>query len=113
MADDEKSQEDKTEEPSERRLREAVEKGDVPHSADINSVFLLGGFALVIGTAGPAGVTFMARGKVWFESLGRVGTDASDVLSVSTQFLLGVGVVLLVPLGIFFCGRISRRDFST
>lgn len=112
MADEEKPQEDKTEEPSERRLREAVEKGDVPHSADINSVFLLGGFALVIGTAGPASVTFMARGKGWFESLGRVGPDASDILSLSTQFLLGIGIILFVPLGIFFAAGLTAGLFQ-
>lgn len=102
MAAEDTDQEDKTEEPSERRLREAIEKGDVPRSADVNTVFILGSFALFIAMAGPTGSSFLAVGRGFLGHIGSVGLDGADVLSASTQFLSGVALVLVLPFALFF-----------
>lgn len=113
------SHEDRTEEPSERRLREAIERGDVPRSADVNSVFVLGGLALAIAMAGPASGSIMALGRAWFERVGGVGNEARDVFAASTQFLAGTALIVLVPLGLFFVAGLAsglvqhRPVFST
>ena len=39
---------DRTEEPTQRRLDQAIERGDVAKSQEINTFFVLGGFALAI-----------------------------------------------------------------
>lgn len=105
--DQDTQQEDRTEEPSERRLREAIERGDVPRSTDVNSAFILGGLALAIAMAGPAGSSFAALGRAWFENIGRVGTDAKDVMAASTQFLAGMALIVMVPLGLFFVAGLA------
>src|SRR3989339_312245 len=44
----EQDQEDRTEEPTEKRLREAREKGDVPRSRELGNVAVLGVTALAL-----------------------------------------------------------------
>ena len=41
-------QEDRTEEPTQRKLDEAIKRGDVAKSAEINTLFVLGGFTLAL-----------------------------------------------------------------
>ncbi|MEA1831835.1 flagellar biosynthesis protein FlhB [Methylobacterium durans] len=44
--------EDRTEEPTQRRLDQAIERGDVANSVEINTFFILGTFTLVLLLAG-------------------------------------------------------------
>ena len=46
-------QEDKTEEPTQRRLDQAIERGDVATSAEINTFAILGAFTLALVIAAP------------------------------------------------------------
>lgn len=47
-------QDDRTEEPTQKRLEEAIKRGDVAKSAELNTLFVLGGFALgLMMLAGP------------------------------------------------------------
>src|ERR671916_1182410 len=41
---------DRTEEPTERKLEEAIKRGDVAKSQEINTLFVLGGFTLALLT---------------------------------------------------------------
>lgn len=41
-------QDDRTEEPTQRKLEEAIKRGDVAKSVEINTLFVLGGFALTL-----------------------------------------------------------------
>ncbi|GLS43262.1 flagellar biosynthesis protein FlhB [Methylobacterium brachythecii] len=53
-------QEDKTEEPTQRRIDQAIERGDVANSVEINTFFMLGAFTLALMlTAGPVATTLM------------------------------------------------------
>jgi flagellar biosynthetic protein FlhB len=49
MAEDDKDDSEKTEEPSQKRLEDALKKGQIYQSREINSLFLLAAFALLIG----------------------------------------------------------------
>jgi flagellar biosynthesis protein FlhB len=49
---DEKDDDDKTEEPTARKLEEAIKKGDVAKSMELNTFFVLGGFTLAILMSG-------------------------------------------------------------
>lgn len=102
MASDDADPEDKTEEPSERRLREAIEKGDVPHSADVNTVFILASFALFVAMAAPMGVSVLAVGRGFLGQIGTVGLQGSDVLSASTQFLSALVLIFILPFALFW-----------
>ena len=46
-------QEDRTEDPTERKLEEAIKRGDVAKSQEINTLFVLGGFTLALLTTSP------------------------------------------------------------
>ncbi len=59
---DEKDDDDKTEEPTARKLEEAIKKGDVPKSIELNTFFLLGGFTLAIVISGGYAVRETALG---------------------------------------------------
>ncbi len=82
-------QEDRTEDPTERKLEEAIKRGDVAKSQEINTLFVLGGFTLALLTTsahvsstmmfdlrgflmnahlvpeGPAGLTAVGRHALW------------------------------------------------
>lgn len=45
---EEKDQEDRTEEPTQRKLDQAQEKGDVAKSIELNTFFILGGFTIAM-----------------------------------------------------------------
>ena len=51
MADD-KEDDDKTEEPTQRKLEEAIKRGDVAKSIELNTFFVLSGFALAMVVSG-------------------------------------------------------------
>ncbi len=50
MAGEDDGQE-RSHEPTQRRLEEAAKKGDVPRSVEVNTLFVLGGLTLVLGVA--------------------------------------------------------------
>ena len=52
MSDEAPEQSSKTEDPSEKKLRDAHEKGNVVKSQEVNNWFILGGSALVFGVLG-------------------------------------------------------------
>jgi flagellar biosynthetic protein FlhB len=45
---DEPDSDDRTEEPTQRKLDEAIKRGDVAKSQEINTLFVLGGFTLAL-----------------------------------------------------------------
>ncbi len=49
---DEKEDDDKTEEPTQRRLEEAAKRGDVAKSLELNTFFVLAGFTLAVVVSG-------------------------------------------------------------
>ncbi len=55
-------QEDKTEEPTQRRIEQAIERGDVAKSVEINTLAILGAFTLALMLAGPMIAGDLKRG---------------------------------------------------
>ena len=92
MADD---QDQKTEEPSARKLEQAREKGDVPKSQEVTTLFILGaGAAALAFMAGPmaGAVARMARGHY----------DRLDQYTISGPALLDMmGRLLTELVGVF------------
>ena len=64
MSDEAPEQDQKTEDPSERKLRDAQEKGNVAKSQEVNTWFILSGAALVFALmAGPISQSLVASLK--------------------------------------------------
>ena len=97
MADDEQDKEQKTEEPTGKRLEEAFEKGNIPHSREVTSFVMLAMLALVVSWFAPSILyntkvmltPFLADAEsipVDQEGLGNVLSD----LMVTSVFILAV-----------------------
>ena len=96
MSDEAPEQEQKTEDPSERKLRDAQEKGNVVKSQEVNTWFILSGSALVFAMmAGPTSQSLVGTLKILLENAEKfeVGSQAL------TQFWSDLaGSILLVAI---------------
>jgi flagellar biosynthetic protein FlhB len=96
VSDEAPEQEQKTEDPSERKLRDAQEKGNVVKSQEVNTWFILSGSALVFAMmAGPTSQSLVASLKVILENADRfeVGSQALQAFWMNLA-----GSILLVAL---------------
>ena len=102
--------EDKTEEPSQRRLQQAVEKGDVAKSVEINNLFVLAAGTLGIMIAGGAVSRHLAmqlRGLI--EHSYQI-TPQGDALSAVWTHAISAGLLALaLPLGFIMLGGIAAN----
>ncbi|GJE00161.1 flagellar biosynthesis protein FlhB [Methylobacterium isbiliense] len=91
-------QEDRTEEPTQKRLDDAIRRGDVANSQEINTLFLLGGFTLVLLVASgwiARTLTLDLRGLL--ATLHQVPADAAGFAGVGQRAMLALGLALVVP----------------
>lgn len=109
MSDDQdKSQ--KTEEPTEKRLREAEEKGDVPRARDVGQLATLAGFWLVVVAAVPLGASHLAETLLpLIENPDdiRLHGAAADVVQGLGWVIVGAGVALLPAFALLFVSGIA------
>jgi flagellar biosynthesis protein FlhB len=95
-------QEDKdnqTEDPSQRKLEKAAEKGDVPRSQEVNTWFVLGGGTLAImATSGQASsdLTVSLRGLI--QNIHTVPFDRGGLSAYGSSVILGTLAALAAPL---------------
>lgn len=94
-------QEDKTEDPSQRRIDEAIKRGDVAKSQEISTFFILGALtlALMLSAAGSAHV--LARGLRGFLAQPHLVHGSAPGFMAAGRAALGTGLsALLLPVGI-------------
>lgn len=100
MADD-ADKDDRTEEPTQRKLEQAAEKGDVPRSQEIGTFFVLCGLALALLIAGgwsAQNMTLSLRG--FLMNAHQVPPDADGFLYVTRQGVLTGFLALGAPFGL-------------
>ncbi|TFZ57333.1 flagellar biosynthesis protein FlhB [Methylorubrum sp. Q1] len=105
---DETDDEDKTEDPTPRRIEQAIERGDVPNSPEINTFFILAAFTLALMlSARPVaeGLTRDMRG--FLEHAGGLPSDAGTYLGVALRVAWVCTKALAVPLGIAMLAAIA------
>ncbi len=121
-------QEDRTEQPSEKRLREARERGDVPRSRELGNVAVLGCAVIALkATSGHIGAASRdwLRGALTFD---RALIDAPDRFIPHAASLFGALVLPMLPLvlaalaacvvapmvmgGLRFAGQSLQPDFK-
>ena len=94
--------ESKTEEPSEKRLREAEEKGNIAKSQEIGHWFVF--LAAMLGMwmlADNLSRSFIRGSVVFFEQPHRIGIDPSNLLRLTLDTALTIGGALAPILGLF------------
>jgi flagellar biosynthetic protein FlhB len=97
---DEKDQEDRTEEPTQRKLEEAIKGGDVARSIEIGTFFVLCGFTLaMIVAGGPALRNAALSLRAFLMNAHQVSPDASGFTHVTTKGVMTGFAAMAGPLG--------------
>jgi flagellar biosynthesis protein FlhB len=92
---------DRTEEPTQRKLDDAIAKGDVARSTEINTLFVLGGFTLALMLSSGAIAERLAltlRG--FLMNAHQVPADGAGVLTAAKTALWAGLLALALPAGI-------------
>lgn len=98
MADEDDSS-DKTEDPTQKRLDQALERGDVAKSQEINTWFMIAGGTLVLSTFSRSigdGIVVPLRNLIansWM-----IPTDGPDLLTLAHSLVYAVAAAIGVPL---------------
>ena len=112
-------QEDKTEEPTPRRLEQAIERGDVANSIEINTFFILSAFTLALLLAAtPVAGRLAADMRGFLAQAGAVPADPQALAGLGTRIL---GIVLqaialpagMVCLAALAAGLLQHRPIFT
>ncbi|WP_375464398.1 flagellar biosynthesis protein FlhB [uncultured Methylobacterium sp.] len=94
-------QEDKTEEPTQRRLDQAVERGEVATSTEINTFAILGAFTLALLIAGPGiARTLLTDMRGFLTNAHAVPDDAHAMAGIAGRSLWIWLQALAVPAGL-------------
>lgn len=91
-------QEDKTEEPTQRRIDKAIESGDVANSVEINTFFILGAFTLgLLLAAGPIARGMLPDLRAYLANLHEVPADAHGFAQAGSRGLFIWLKALAIP----------------
>ena len=99
MADEDDSSEDKTEDPTQKRLDQALERGDVAKSQEVNTWFMIAGATLILST--------------FAGSIGGLQTPLKNVIAQSWMIRTdGAGLLMLaqnLEYAVFVAVGVSHR----
>ncbi len=91
--------EDKTEEPTGRRLSEATEKGNIPRSQEVNHWFMLAGLTFTIAMLlGSVGSKLVGTLTPYLERPDQISVTLGSATSLLAGLSSGVAVILFPPL---------------
>lgn len=102
MAED-TDQEDKTEDPSDRRIEQAIERGDVPKSMEVATFFALGAGTLALMISGSVGLgDFIGGMRAFMGNAHQVSIDSNGLMGIAqfsaSKFFIIVGIPFLFAL---------------
>lgn len=102
MAED-SDQEDKTEDPTDRRVEQAIERGDVPKSMEAATFFALGAGTLALMITGTVGLgDFVGGMRAFLANAHQVSVDGGGLMGVAQfsagKFFVIVGIPFLFAL---------------
>src|SRR5829696_10248408 len=101
---------DRTEEPTQRRLDQAIERGDVAKSQEISTFFVLGGFALaILVLSGTVARTLALDLRGFLMNTHLVPSDGAGLTAVSRGALMAWAAAVAMPLGGADAGGTRRR----
>jgi flagellar biosynthesis protein FlhB len=118
MAED-TDQEDKTEDPTERRIEQAIERGDVPKSAEVATFFVLASGTLALMVTGAVGSRdFINAMRNMLAGLHNVSVESHGLMHLSyvsagqMASILGIPMLFAVAAGIL-SGFVMHRPLWT
>jgi len=108
MADDNQHDSDRTEDPTQKRLDEALERGDVVKSQEVSTWFIIAGSALVLAAfSGPmsGGLIVTLRGLV--ANSHQIRTDGQGLLAIMGRVEREVLAAVAFPLAVLVIAAIA------
>lgn len=94
-------QEDKTEDPTPRRIEKAIEQGNVPNSPEISTFFILSAFTLILLlSAGPIAQGMLTSMRAFLMNAHAVPSDAHAYEAMGIRGLLICAQALAIPVGV-------------
>lgn len=91
-------QEDKTEDPTERRIEQAIERGDVPKSAEIGTFFVLAAGTLALMITGAAGTRdFVGGMRAFLANAHQVPMDSRGMMGLAQFSVSHIFAVIAIP----------------
>ena len=98
MSDEAPEQSSKTEDPSEKKLRDAHEKGDVVKSQEVNNWFILSGSALVFSMlAVPTSLSLMETFRTLMGNAEKFEVGSQALTAFWTNLATSITMVALIP----------------
>lgn len=98
MAENEEDKESKTEEPSARKLEEALEKGQVISSREVNNAFILSVLTVMLAWVLPLIFNYSAlKLRLVIENAGQISLDQGQAWNIINS-LIGYSILALTPL---------------
>lgn len=99
MADTDESSGEKTLEATQKKIDDAIERGDVAKSMELNTWFLLAGATLAIFAFAPsASESMVVTFRAFISNAGLIPGDGGGVTAAVNSLLLSVGQAIAVPL---------------
>jgi flagellar biosynthetic protein FlhB len=113
---DESDDTEKTEDPTQKRLDDAIERGDVVKSQEVNTWFVIAGATLVLSTfAGSVGGGFEMPLRNLIANSWQIRTDGPGLLALAVQIeyvlVAALGVPLLMLVLAAVAGNIVQHRF--
>jgi len=94
MADD-RDPSQQTEEPTQKRLQEAREHGDVIKSTEVNALVLLAGGALAIAMFGGSAMKgLVVAMRLFLEQPDQMSLDPGDIMALARHTVISIGTIL-------------------
>src|SRR6476620_2930209 len=105
MADD---SDDKTEDPTQKRLDDALAKGDVAKSQEVNTLFIIAGATLILSTfSGSVGGGILTPLRNLIANAGQLRTDGAALLALGNTLGYAVLGAIGVPLLLLMLAAIA------
>ena len=105
---DEPDKDDRTEEPTQRKLDQAVEKGDVPRSQEIGTFFVLCGFTLaLLIAAGSAAHEATLQLRAFLMNAHQVPSGGDALFQVTAKGVMTGFTALALPLGFILVAALA------
>jgi flagellar biosynthesis protein FlhB len=99
-------EDDRTEEPTQHKLEEAIKKGDVAKSQELSTLFVLGGLAIAIAVLSkPVAINLTFDLRAYLMNAHLIPSDAASMLSLGRNALIVTLTAMALPfLFLMFAG---------
>lgn len=99
---------DRTEDPTERKLEEAIKRGDVAKSQEINTLFVLGGFTLaLLTTSGHVGSSLVLDLRGFLMNAHLVPIDPAGLSAVGGRAIWACVAAVALPIAFIVFGGLA------